>query len=98
NSHFIDFPTRRSSDLKRANVRDYVDGSPAGLLSHRKRPLPPLFGGSQSLREFGELRLVLGALGLRRLFEGALRLLHRFPGDLFLDRKSTRLNSSHVKI
>src|SRR5690606_40042702 len=79
------FPIRRSSDLRLAAV------SAPGLLQELSRPektvLPP--EGSSQLSEHLEFGAavgeVLAAVSASRL------------GDINIDRKSTRLNSSHVK-
>src|SRR5438445_6618211 len=72
----------------------------------RRRPLSTLFPYTtlfRSIREIGKLLLVLGlvlaAAGAILLVGGKLPFrLGRLPGDIEIDRKSTRLNSSHANI
>src|SRR5690606_41719066 len=85
------FPTRRSSDLEIRHV------TPDFLLRERRRQLEELFE-PVLLRDVGKKRLQrLNADGLHHLnllFRRVRNVIH-FE---ILDRKSTRLNSSHVKI
>src|SRR5690349_23029203 len=77
------FPTRRSSDLIAVAAAE----APLDLADHRQRDLP--FKGGKRRRGGKLVRLghrQRGQFGLVRL---------RLAG---LDRKSTRLNSSHVEI
>src|SRR5439155_25359108 len=81
------FPTRRSSDLEVGSVRGRQIHSPAPV--HICRPSESWISGRQSCEErwsFLPLKnmLVPGAMPTRT--------------SMFLDRKSTRLNSSHVAI
>src|SRR5690606_42079405 len=85
------FLTRRSSDLALTHGSD--DGTEAGgrYLALAQREI--LQG---QIAEIGQGTLALGGHRLRRgTAAGAHEIgAHQFPGD----RKSTRLNSSHVKI
>src|SRR5205814_9797317 len=87
------FPTRRSSDLRR-QVLAVASGSLLGYTevdrAHRETEcFSEIFRGSEPL-ESNEL----GARGLVAL----VALLHRLQDDHRRDRKSTRLNSSHLGI
>src|SRR5690606_40061228 len=80
------FPTRRSSDL--ARLMGDERGKPqqlVGLVGERLRPLPlaaALVDAQLQVHEIAGLLIDHGIAG----------------GHAFQDRKSTRLNSSHVKI
>src|SRR5437773_8695157 len=87
-STLFSFPTRRSSDLRASRIQPVINGT--GVVIHTnlgRSPLPP--GAGEALRNIAssysnvELNLTTGDRGHR----GA-----------YLDRKSTRLNSSHITI
>src|SRR5690606_40788398 len=80
--HLHSFPTRRSSDLKFVQLTPPEDEPATGQLSDGD-----VIATSNS-RTATDIEQVLGALSL--LLNGG--------GVDQLDRKSTRLNSSHVKI
>src|SRR5690606_41614490 len=90
------FPPRRSSDL--GAVDDHLAEADAGHLS---QAVPQGHGGGLIIHELDGDPLVEGVAALRgQPVEAAVALLlccHGVvPGEV--DRKSTRLNSSHVKI
>src|SRR5690606_42023259 len=84
----LSFPTRRSSDLSAEevlinfNIRTHLD--------------------QNTLKLVGQVADIHHSRKPRTTFEGvqtALQIFDRFSVvPIFLDRKSTRLNSSHVKI
>src|SRR5207253_10956229 len=80
------FPTRRSSDLRNARMRDVGD-----VLEHVAQARIGVFDLSVEILDF--------LLQLRRFGDltGSVLLLLLARRNL-LDRKSTRLNSSHVAI
>src|SRR5690606_40816746 len=55
---------------------------------------PAVFGGSDANGLFGGA----GAWDISELWRGRFTSVERIGEDLRIDRKSTRLNSSHVKI
>src|SRR5207249_12320128 len=92
------FPTRRSSDLTLANAIAYVEAAlKAGLEIDDFAPRLSFFFNSHSnfLQEIAKFRAA------RRLYAHLMRdrFKARNPKSMMLrDRKSTRLNSSHVSI
>src|SRR5439155_21821988 len=87
-------PTRRSSDLRRANGAVFLTGAAAGGPLERRAELEALaqeLGEAETRRAAATTRLegTLGALT-------AARRVSASPSSCARDRKSTRLNSSHV--
>src|SRR5690606_40187206 len=89
------FPTRRSSDLRARGYALAVDDGYPGVWSvgtvlpwHGQRPMAV----SLDVPAYAASPEKLHGLG-RMLVEK----MARFSGTVFQDRKSTRLNSSHVK-
>src|SRR5690606_41353962 len=85
------FPTRRSSDL--IAVSDYKGISYAERFPDREVVL-------SSVSPFGDLAIYSSSYlhFAPGLSDNAAFNLTAFPRNAYLDRKSTRLNSSHVKI
>src|SRR5205807_8523239 len=86
------FPTRRSSDL---HVKDRVPSdakAPAGL-----PPFPTVKSRGPKQLLYGPRNGVRGWRCLRQPGT-AKQALQRFKRSIWLDRKSTRLNSSHLVI
>src|SRR5690606_41809852 len=81
----LSFPTRRSSDLNRL-----VHAAPSFVIARTARKNARIFSGSFSPGAFSTPDDTSTPEGLARRSAEAM-----FPA---LDRKSTRLNSSHVKI
>src|SRR5690606_41868146 len=79
------FPTRRSSDLL---VMSGQTSGPAGLKARHYTGKPGL----------SRLYLSDGRWEIHRAIHGHCRVVPVPPGPRHKDRKSTRLNSSHVKI
>src|SRR5690606_39821807 len=95
-AHLHPFPTRRSSDLP---VRRRVDGDPGGVMS----ALRHLYRNTNDI-DFPKLwkrmlviSAILVAASIVSLAAQWVELSIDFEGGS-RDRKSTRLNSSHVKI
>src|SRR5207249_10268121 len=82
------FPTRRSSDLRTGGHRQFWPPVSDGA--------PPVRSGG-ALRS-GHLRRQYGERGLGSALESAQARDPRARGGPAEDRKSTRLNSSHVSI
>src|SRR5690606_40660052 len=80
------FPTRRSSDLETGRLRSVLPGGVNRCGSSVVFPGPPECG--ELKRAGGKLRPAIQGAG-----DSCLGL-----GAILRDRKSTRLNSSHVKI
>src|SRR5690606_42156214 len=88
------FPTRRSSDLPGVGpeVLDEQRGAPAGVAEHDVRTIALLLQRQQGLQ-----RRLASKHRLFRISERRVNILSRRTVR-HIDRKSTRLNSSHVKI
>src|SRR5207253_7348468 len=96
--YLYSFPTRRSSDLQSADVgAEQQDAPVPPARPGQLRPLPPRLRGPTRVAGLRLLRLpdedaALPPVGQRTLPDA----LH--PRPAAGDRKSTRLNSSHVAI
>src|SRR5690606_41769026 len=86
------FPTRRSSDLPIVDdVQHFLLDDRVIVVEVRLRAveaMPVIFAG----------QLIVGPIGRFRVEEDDARVLVELVGTAPQDRKSTRLNSSHVKI
>src|SRR5690606_41735190 len=81
------FPTRRSSDLQvRRHFLDIADASPVPFLPYH---FPQVAGASSTIQMLVELAEHDNIVGFK--------FTSRDVYELQQDRKSTRLNSSHVK-
>src|SRR5690606_40357422 len=93
-SDLLSVPTRRSSDLVHGHIGIFLSplfSSPVPDRDHQG--MPPLVGGNITSVPIGLfLEIVLGLPD--HFFLGN----DRKSGNVWKDRKSTRLNSSHVKI
>src|SRR5207249_10832544 len=88
------FPTRRSSDLARQSPSGILDfGCGEGQVVEQARSLGLEFYGADVFYEGEEDRKKVAASGLLGTVVREIR-----AGKIPLDRKSTRLNSSHVSI
>src|SRR5690606_41630440 len=89
------FPTRRSSDLARHGLEYFATGDvPLRRADLAREALETLPRGDSGLRATLMAGVAVGALARHDL--DANRLLA--AEAVAIDRKSTRLNSSHVKI
>src|SRR5207249_12019812 len=92
------FPTRRSSDLKPRTHRRLAPMTEGEETRMPKQPKPPrgLLFANVAVLFFG----LAGVLGKLSVLPAPLIVFGRafFAGLVLLDRKSTRLNSSHVSI
>src|SRR5690606_39369761 len=90
------FPTRRSSDL----VRAVLDGLPEQVLGAGDARRDRLARLGRGLGAFGrlEVEVVDQGRGVERQLLAVGQLDDRGAHPRHQDRKSTRLNSSHVKI
>src|SRR5690606_40293090 len=79
------FPTRRSSDLPLVGLGQFLSG------------INGIIGQKMEFVGLEKMAGPRGELGKYCLFIAAVDT-PLIPGDNILDRKSTRLNSSHVKI
>src|SRR5690606_41282478 len=88
-SDLLSFPTRRSSDLRQQ----------VGLVQYQQRLEPGLFGGHQVAVDQVAERLGQGSEDDDQAVDIGRHRLELAPMVRAVeDRKSTRLNSSHVKI
>src|SRR5699024_12772829 len=94
--HRPSFPTRRSSDLQqRRFIPPQTIMSPRNLRFNKTEEIAKAFLPlSRKIRQLR--RAYLLAVGTYDM--SAALCLMSFSSPLFLDRKSTRLNSSHVSI
>src|SRR5690606_41009257 len=84
------FPTRRSSDLKVAGLSVYINPEVPYIQNYNQNELIPKASYNSSKRPFECPEIIL-IYSLYLLNFGIHTIFYK-------DRKSTRLNSSHVKI
>src|SRR5690606_39609713 len=87
------FPTRRSSDLRNEYENNQIDQE---LFVHEKAHITQKH--SLDILFIEALQILFWFNPLIYLYKKAMKLNHEFLADQKVDRKSTRLNSSHVKI
>src|SRR5690606_41023518 len=94
--HHHPFPTRRSSDLgKLCEFKDIRSSERCGIaIIHQELALVPYLSIAENVF-LGNEQAKRGVIGWDRTLTEAQALLDRVG---LQDRKSTRLNSSHVKI
>src|SRR5207302_11068491 len=95
--HLPSFPTRRSSDL----AQTYVYTLTRALLPNVKSPIATLFLGPILGSDEVNSGKTATLTGIKAIDDSTLQITLKQPTAYFLqvlDRKSTRLNSSHVKI
>src|SRR5690606_39276457 len=91
------FPTRRSSDLTALHdVSDKIKGLDNGADDYMTKPFSPQELISRIMAIFRRIDSLPGAIKEEQYQIGKLLILAD-QRQVYLDRKSTRLNSSHVK-
>src|SRR5690606_39565662 len=87
----LSFPTRRSSDLGEGGGWIVAEGTPEDVVEYA-RSISPKVSASRPRASRAKAAAAAGTAG------ASLAKARSYTGELLADRKSTRLNSSHVKI
>src|SRR5699024_11917560 len=87
------FPTRRSSDLTNGKYADLIN------IEFEKNNIPITFAQGLGVKSSSTYRFIHTIFNWARNYYGVNEIKSIFvAGDIKIDRKSTRLNSSHVSI